>query len=131
MDDDTKPTPNSGCWFEEIEGWRALAKEKRQALREQYARLRKFGTIMATKGWVVWNGKGHSHGAPFLSDRDYKTRQTVKCLLDLQTNIGQQAMLLLELEWSCDCEEAKRNNQQGDTNDDTDKERHGGPLATV
>lgn len=117
MDDDLKPTPNSGCWFnEDIEGYRKLANEKRQSLREQYARLRKFGTIMTAKGWVTWSAAGHSYehsyAAPFLGDRIYSERKTINALFQLQENISQQAMLLLELEWTCDQMEEKRNKQQ-------------------
>jgi hypothetical protein len=108
---------------EDITTWRKMAVDKRQSLREQYDRYRKLGSMLATKGWVKWNGKGHCYGAPFLSDRSYKERTTIQLLLDLQKNIGQQAMLLLELEHACDCEETKRNNQTGVTNDNTDKKR--------
>ena len=93
---------------EDIAGWRQLVIDKRQSLREQYARLRKLGHIMTTKGWVTWNGKGHSYTASFLLDRNYKERETIKALFALQQNIAQQAMLLLELEHACDCEEQKR-----------------------
>lgn len=103
----------------QIAEWRKLAVEKRQNLRRQYARLRMLGSMLADKGWVVWNGRGH-YGAPFLSDRTHKERETIKALFRLQENIAQQAMLLLELDHACDCEEVKLGNKEG-TNDDTDK----------
>lgn len=92
----------------EIETHRAFLVERREALRQLYARMRTYGDLMRRKGLVVWSNKGHGFAAEFISDRTYKERELIKALFTLQKNISEQAMLMLELEHALDCEEKKR-----------------------
>ena len=86
---------------------RAFLAEKRENLRGLYARYMKYGSQMRAAGLVTWS-KERPRGwyAQFLSDRPLYDRETIKMLMNLQRDISEQAMLLLELEHSLDCEEA-------------------------
>ena len=96
---------------EEIKTHRAFLAERREALRQLYARMRRYGDLMRRKGLVVWASQRHGFAAEFISDRTYKERELIKALFTLQKNISEQAMLLLELEHALDAEEQKRSKE--------------------
>lgn len=87
--------------------YRAFLADRRENLRKLYARLRVYGHKLRQKGLISWSDKSHSYYAEFINDRRPKERDTIQKLLALQKNVGEQAMLLLELEHALDCEEAK------------------------
>lgn len=95
----------------EIKTHRAFLAERREALRLLYARYRRYGEIMRSKGLISWSNKTHGFFAEFLSDRPYKQRELIGQLLKLQKNITEQSMLLLEMEHALDCEEQKRSKE--------------------
>ena len=88
--------------------WREQLARSRERLRQQYATFRKLAQVMRSKGWIRWSDKHHEFYSEFLNDHPWKTRETIKQLLKLQSNLGDQAMLLLEMEHSIDCEEKKQ-----------------------
>jgi hypothetical protein len=96
------------------EEYRRILNERREALREHYARYRKYGSIMCQKGLVQWSNKSHGYTTEFLWDRSYKTRTLIKKLLELQRNVHDQALLILELEHAIDREEQKGKDEAKD-----------------
>lgn len=88
---------------------RTFLVERRTSLRQLYARYRTYGHAMLQKGIVHWSNEKHSFYCEYTGNYYRpKERELIKKLLDLQRNIGEQAMLLLELEHALDCEEKKR-----------------------
>lgn len=81
---------------------------RQTSLRLQYAQYRELGSKMMNKGLISWSKKNHRFYAEFLSDRPQHQRATIQMLLELQQNITDQAMLLLELQHSIDCQKAKQ-----------------------
>ena len=103
---------------QQMEGYRTFLAERRQKLRVLYHTFRSHGALMQKKGLVKWNGekRGFDSEVCYIgSGYSYKERALVKSLLALEKNITQQALLLLEMEHSIDCEEVKRNERGGKT----------------
>lgn len=88
---------------------RAFLVERRESLRQLYARYRTYGHAMLQKQLVHWSNDKHCFYSEY-TDGFYrpKDRALIKQLMHLQRNISEQAMLLLELEHAIDCEEKKR-----------------------
>jgi hypothetical protein len=87
--------------------YRAFLADRRERLRKLYATMREHGKTMQKHGWVKWQDKGQGYCWGDASWRSMKERTVIKQLLALQTNVQQQAMLLLEMEHSIDCEAQK------------------------
>jgi hypothetical protein len=96
----------------QLESYRTFLAERRQKLRVLYHSFRGYGSAMQQKGLVKWSGekRGYVSEVCYIgSGFGAKERALVKSLLQLEKNITQQALLLLEMEHSIDCEEVKRN----------------------
>jgi hypothetical protein len=89
--------------------YHAFIVERRETLRQSYARFMQCGSKLRQKGLVHWSLEHHCYYAESINDRSHKERRTIQMLLALQRNIKEQAMLLLELQHAMDCEEAKEN----------------------
>lgn len=88
---------------------RAFLVERRESLRQLYARYRTYGHAMRQKGIVHWSNEKHCFYSEYtVTFYRPKERELIKQLLQLQRNITEQAMLLLELEHAIDFEEKKR-----------------------